>query len=367
MLNKYILNSKIRTGSGIIADNGRLTKADMVEMYVTEVDYDIILDAYQIDRVEVLEAYAAVKGRLNIEFIQFILDLYNDKTRLKGVKGQEDFYMKQKQMLNGLFGCCCTNILKSGVKYEIPEDSNIQDWIRPELTAEYIHEKLDELRNSNSNCFQYVTGVYCTAYARQRLYRAISKLDDIVVYYDTDSIKVKYNQRAYDVIDEENRIITAKLRAAMEDFELDPELLAPKDPKGSCHPLGVWEEEIEHFARRFRTLGAKRYVYETMDRELHITVSGVSPKYGWKALKGNIENFRKDLVFGYEAAHKLTSFYNDNQPHVYYRDYMGNINKSTLKYGICLQPMQYSMSISPAFEAYVEEQQNGYTNGKILI
>ena len=102
-LNKYILCSKIVAGAGIYQDNGRLVKCDWMEAYLTDVDYDIITQsAYTIDRVEVLEAYASIKDYLPKELIQFALELYRDKTTLKGVIGREDFYLKQKQMLNGL-------------------------------------------------------------------------------------------------------------------------------------------------------------------------------------------------------------------------------------------------------------------------
>lgn len=102
-LNKYILCSKIAEGEGIYQDNGRLVRCSMCELYITEIDYDIITkSAYHIERVEVIEAYAAYKDYMPRELIEFALELYNDKTKLKGVIGREDFYMKQKQMLNGL-------------------------------------------------------------------------------------------------------------------------------------------------------------------------------------------------------------------------------------------------------------------------
>lgn len=357
-LNKYILNSKIVSGSGVVADNGRLVKASVIEMYLTDVDFDIITqDAYKIDRVEILEAYTSMKAYLPRELITFALQLYNDKTRLKGVAGQEDFYMKQKQMLNSLFGCACTNILKAGVTYD-------GDWRLPELSTEYIHEKLEGLRNSNTNCFLYQWGAWITAYARRRLWRVISQLDDLVVYYDTDSIKHLQDPRVDAVIAEENRLITDQLEECCRELDIDPSMLRPLDPKGKAHPLGLWEDEVKSFALDFITLGAKRYAYRTKDDKLHCVVSGVNNKTGYKALNGDIRNFSKKLVFGYESAGKLTSYYNDNQPDIIYKDYLGQVYKSTQRHGICLQPAEYRMSMSETFEAYVEETQNGFKNGE---
>lgn len=357
-LNKYILNSKIVSGSGIAADNGRLVKADVIEMYLTEVDFDIITqDAYTIGETEILEVYASMKAYLPRELITFALQLYNDKTKLKGVAGQEDFYMKQKQMLNSLFGCACTNILKAGVTYD-------GDWHLPELSAAYIHDKLEGLRNSNTNCFLYQWGAWITAYARRRLWSVISPLDDLVVYYDTDSIKHLQSQRVDDVIFKENQKVTAQLYICCRDLDIDPALLSPVDPKGKSHPLGLWEDEKKSFAVDFITLGAKRYAYKTRDGKLHCVVSGVNNKTGYTALNGHISNFKKTLTFKYDSAGKLTSYYNDNQPVIIFKDYLGQVYKSTQRHGICLQPAEYSMSMTGAFEAYIEETQNGFKGGE---
>ena len=358
-LNKYILNSKIATGSGIYSDNGRLVKADRVEMFLTEVDYDIITkDAYEIERIEVKEAWCSPKDYLPRALVTFALELYNDKTTLKGVPGKEDFYMKQKQMLNSLFGCACTNILKSGCKFVN------NDWKRPELTIPYVHEKLEELRNKRSNAFLYTWGVWITAYARERLWRVISQLDDLVVYYDTDSIKYIDNPKVHEVIKIENDLIKKRLETACHDMDIDTEMLRPEDTAGAEHPLGLWEDEVKSYAIEFKTLGAKRYAYRTKDNQLHCTVSGVNNKTGYKALKDDINNFNKNLVFDYGSAKKLTSYYNDEQPDIVFKDYLGQVYKSTQRHGICLQPTVYSMSMTQAFEAYIEETQNGFEKGE---
>lgn len=362
-LNKYILNSKIISGSGIYADNGRLIEAKEIEMYLTEVDYNIITqEAYNMDKPEVLEAWYSIKGYLPKELIMFALELYNDKTRLKGVEGQEDFYMKQKQMLNSLFGCACTNILKSGVTYDTDPETGLQEWKLPELTLQYVHDKLEGLRNSKSNCFVYAWGCWITAYARQRLWRVISKLDTKVIYYDTDSVKVRNSQDVFEVIEEENRWVREKLEKACGDLEIDTALLSPEDPKGVQHPLGLWENEEKNRAKYFITQGAKRYAYQTYDNQLHCVVSGVNNKTGYKALNGDLSNFKHNLVFEYSSAGKLISHYNDDQPEVTFQDYLGNWYTSHQHHGIALQPAEYDMNLG-GYYAYVEEKTNGFKNG----
>lgn len=364
-LNKYILGSKIIKQADETAkgneyhkyyDNGRLVRADMIEMYLTEIDYDIIREAYHIKRIEILEAYAAVKGYLPKELIQFILELYNNKTKLKDVPGQEDFYMKQKQMLNSCFGCAAYNALRSGITYENGT------WSTPELTPEYVHEKLDLMRESKTNCFCYSWAPWITAGARARLWKVISKFDHLIVYYDTDSVKYRDNVEVDKFIEEENKEILQQLRATCERFDLDPEMIEPEDSKGVPRPLGVWEKEHKSYAVKFRTLGAKRYCYQTRDGKLHTVVSGVSKK-GAEALKGDIENFTDSLVFDYESAGKLTSCYNDDQPSVCVTDYTGRMYITHQKHGVALQPTTYSMSTTEAYAAYLEELHNGFKGG----
>lgn len=188
-----------------------------------------------------------------------------------------------------------------------------------------------------------------------------------VIYYDTDSIKYLPSEYVHEVIQKENARVWSLLQKTCADLGLDADLLEPKDPKGGRHPLGMWEDEVKSFASEFVTLGAKRYAYRTKcDGKLHCVVSGVNNKTGYQALKDDIRNFNKELIFDYAAANKLTSHYDDEQPVIIYKDYLGQVYRSKQRHGICLQPTIYSMSFSPKFEAYVEETQNGFKGGKWL-
>lgn len=370
LLNKYILGSKIvkqpdetRAGNEHkrYFDNGRLVRAEgCTELYLTEIDKDIIDQAYKCDRCEVVEAYAAVKGYLPKELITFVLELYANKTKLKGVAGQEDFYMKQKQMLNSCFGAACTNLLKAGVEYKAGE------WILPDLTPDYVHEKLEGLRNSKSNCFLYQWAPWITAGARARLWDVISHFDTDIIYYDTDSIKCLDKPEIERYLDQKNTEIKEQLLTTCEHFGIDPDMMAPLDPEGLPHPLGFWEKEYKSYAVKFRTLGAKRYCYQTRDGKLHTVVSGVG-KNGPAALKGDIENFTDGLIFDYDTAGKLASYYSkEDQTRACIIDYTGRMYINKQRHGVVLQPTTYNMSTTEAYAAYMEELQNGFRKGEWL-
>ena len=57
--------------------------------------------------------------------------------------------------------------------------------------------------------------------------------------------------------------------------------------------MGVYEPDGEYL--RFSTLGSKRYAYEDMSGDLHITISGVSKKAA--AELGKLENFKEGFIF----------------------------------------------------------------------
>lgn len=102
--NHYISFSKCMKVRGTYCDNGRVIMADMVDMWLTDVDLDIILRAYLIEDVTILESYTAPYRYLDSTYIDFILDLYEKKTALKKVEGKEREYAESKVAINSAYG-----------------------------------------------------------------------------------------------------------------------------------------------------------------------------------------------------------------------------------------------------------------------
>lgn len=354
-LNKYILNSKVQNPVNLRADNGRLVSADSIEMYLTDVDFDIInQDAYQIEKVEVLEAYCATKNYLPIPLQEYIISLFKAKTELRGIPEKAEDYRIAKTHINGLYGCSVTNILKSGCTFT--KDM----WEAPDLTLEYVHDKLEQVRTSKKQTFIYPWGVWITANARKRLWKVISELDDLVIYYDTDSIKCFEDPRVHITMERENQIVMHELQEMCTERGFNLDDCMPTQPNGKKCIIGIWDFEEKY--KEFKTLGAKRYAYRSQDDSIHVTVSGVSKKNGYKALHGDLRKFRKNLIFDYDTADKLNSVYNDNQPAVIIRDKDGRVWKNVQKHGLALMPSTYDMTVQPELEAYMEEVQT-FKNG----
>jgi hypothetical protein len=82
-----------------------------------------------------------------------------------------------------------------------------------------------------------------------------------------------------------------------------------KNKKGKEFVLGVYE--FDGYAKRFRTMGAKRYAYIDDKDELHITIAGVGKEKGAKELEkmGGLNAFKDDMTFIKSAGQIAT--YND--------------------------------------------------------
>lgn len=150
--------------------------------------------------------------------------------------------------------------------------------------------------------YHSLIGVWVTAYARNNLLRNVIKLDDYVIYCDTDSIKLV---EGYDksVIDEYNKFVEGKIKYVSEKLEIPIEKYSPKDCFGEPHTLGLFDKDAHY--EKFITQGAKKYAYYKYIKKskikkdsnvikledekalvLEITVSGV-PKSRSKSIEKN--------------------------------------------------------------------------------
>lgn len=283
----YIPKHKCRNLGEHVNDNGRICWSSYLELSLTDVDLRIILDEYDYDTITFYDFYHTRYGKLPKPMRDEIIKYFKAKTELKNVKGQELFYQLQKMKLNSIYGLCVQNPIQTTIEYI---DDN---WILKDEDPEEL------LLKHNKKAFTvYAHGVWCSALARLELEKAIKHVGYNFVYCDTDSVKFiddgtisfdKYNKsRKYDSIKNGGYAT---------------------DPKGKTHYLGLYEHDSQ--ARRFITMGAKKYAYEDESGELHITVAGVSKSVGAQELadRGGLEAFKEGFTF-YKAG-GTESVYND--------------------------------------------------------
>ena len=308
----YIAISKATAHSKHLRlDNGRVLSVinredrendrGYLALTLTDVDFQIIKEQYTWDDMSISDFHIATYGYLPEALLSQVMAYFKAKTELKDKikeadkRGDEEetanlayLYAKSKNRLNGIFGMCYTNPVHNVIS--INEDG---EWIED---APEIADALKKYWKSRNSFLVYAWGVWITAWARRHLEDLFNALgQDKVIYGDTDSGK------AVDVDISKIDALNAKIMA------LADKRGAYCDYNGTRYYMGIYEHENKVPIAKFKTLGAKKYVYED-EKGLHVTISGVSKKLGAKEL-GSIDNFVPGFIF--KDAGGLTLYYND--------------------------------------------------------
>ena len=337
-------------------DNGRIISAKLVETTMTEVDFAYIRKFYDWTGIQVVgDMFVYDRGYLPYPIVKAVLDLYQKKTTLKGVKGKEQEYQHAKGMLNSCYGMMVTDIVRDENVYEDGE------WNKRH--PEDMTEMISKYNTSKGRFLFYPWGVWVTAWSRRHLFEAIYTLNDDYIYADTDSVKLLNIEKHQSFFDGYNRRVEDKLREAMEFHRIDFSLCHPKTVKGEEKMIGVFDFD-GHF-KRFKTLGAKRYIKEDDNGEIEITVSGVSKMRGVDYLRWKykdpvsiFEHFAEGLEFPatYDDHHvikegcgKKLHVYDDERISGYVTDYQGNKGYYDEKSFIYMAPTSYNMTMTAEY------------------
>lgn len=349
----YISVSKCWEIKNPVTNNGRLVGADEIAISICSTDMEIISRFYTWESAAIGDFYIYKLDYLPRELIMSILKLYSDKTKLKGVKGQEDFYTKSKQLLNSIYGMMVTTIIMPLHEYKDNEG-----WT---VTKKDIEKELIRYNNSKKRFLFYPWGIACTAYTRRTVASAILAFGDDYIYSDTDSIKAINANKHMDYINRYNSLVKNQLQKVADHYDIPFDMFAPKTIKGEVKMLGVWDNETPKPWKAFKSLGAKRYMILTHDNELTITVSGVNKKYAAPYLVkkygkiGAFCAFNNSLVIPEDHTGKLTHYYLDSGYSGTICDYLGNEINYNCKSGIYLEKASYSFSMEEAYLNYLRQ------------
>ena len=86
-------------------------------MTLTDIDFKFLLKAYKCD-YEILECYYSLYKYLPEMYVDFVLEKYENKTKLKNVEGKEIEYAIEKANFNSLYGMSVTNTIRDEVIFE---------------------------------------------------------------------------------------------------------------------------------------------------------------------------------------------------------------------------------------------------------
>lgn len=346
--NPYLSESKAVTKHNPTSDNGKLMEADVCEYVLTNIDMNIVRQCYTWDVVEskILDFKYAMNDYLPDELCRLILELYNDKTTLKGIDDMNDLYLKKKQKLNSCYGMSVTKIYNDRVKF------NNDTWD----ADNFCEDLYNELKAENDKKYQpavlpFQVGIWVTAYARSEIWEnLIIPNDDLVNYYDTDSVYY-YDDQVQQSIDNYNASIPTRHKDVADRIEVDVSMLSPKDNKGVAHPLGILDFDGEYSQGVY--LGAKRYALNKIVAKgdnfimtkIKQTVAGVR-KGSVNVLDNNLENFKVNLLYDYDDAQKLIMTYKeDQQAGIVWNKGQYDEYISTNQHGCNMMPTTFTLSI----------------------
>lgn len=292
----YLSSDKALNLSGERLDNGRVLSADIARYTLTDVDYRIIAKQYDWDENEfyVSDMHVAEYGYLPESILSIVDKYFELKTRLKGeiakakkrgdaetLNDLEYQYAKSKNRLNAIFGMMYTDPVRETITLTEDGEWNIED--------KDLSEELEKYYKSRNSFLYYAWGIWTTAHAREHLNRLVNLTgQDTTIYCDTDSSKCYASKDIRDAVSAANREIAAEAETRNAYCDYD----------GVRYYMGIYEHEANYV--RFKTLGAKKYVYEQYNKEgvkeLHVTISGVNKEQAPYEL-GRLENFVPGFTF----------------------------------------------------------------------
>ena len=324
-------------------DNGRLISADMIEVYLTELDYQLYKMYYKWEGMTVLECYEAKRGPFPKYVLTVLHHHYQRKEYLKRTGQKETTgYQISKARCNSVYGDLVKHLRTSRTTF-----SNDLGWHEDPTPFDYEKEILKAILSP-------YWGIWVTAAARFEVCSMIYKLSKVttVYYCDTDSIKFKPSHKAKQIFKHYN----ASIRRHRKNRKLRSEFF---------DGLGEFDPECEGEPVQFKMLGAKRYIYVWRGKA-YATIAGM-PKAAIKEVGDtpedilggfNLEGFRLDP----EHSSKLTTSYTE-EPYSYNID--GEIMYELS--GVALYEIPFTLSLTEEFKHHLMRiQRDAETEAKYL-
>ena len=257
------------------------------------------------------------------------MDLYKDKTELKGIEGQEVEYALAKTYINGVYGMSYTNPIRQS--YEFIDGDIVQ------AEPKDLEEELQRFQRSTSYFLPYAWGAMTACLGRVYLQKMIDCVGSSFVYADTDSVfAIDYDESSAAIRALEKDLTERQRKCGMQ--------IVYNDRKGRPQELGSISEEPR--VEKFKTFGAKKYV-TVEDGVLHCTIAGVPKKTGAKVI-GTIDRFELGLNFTGTDTGKLTIWYNPDDGIVLHDDRGRPIR---VRANAAMLPCNYLLGISEDFRS----------------
>lgn len=335
-----IAETKILNGKHIkhaVKNNGKIMYAENVRLMLNEIDLQALKMMYDLGDSKINRAWYFTKSAKIPKYLaDCICEDYQLKNELKQ-NGKTDTleYMLSKQNVNSYYGMCATRLYDCNYTYSINDDSMISETTGIEEldkliqegftdTAKYKELKQEQYKNLKSKVWlnPYIA-YWTTSYARHILCTFISKYPDLIIQYDTDSIYFCIDENIVD----KNRVEMLKHDISEYNLKIRMKNVHLFNYNKHFETLGQWD--IDKPFKNFKTLGAKRYIYEKYDGKIKTVVAGLVKGTLEKQAKENdvdiFDFFNDRMSISDVNSKKLASVYNDDYIGVQrVTDYTGN-------------------------------------------
>ena len=330
---------------GDVCASGRIIEALYVRYPMTELDWATFKKTYTWSSFHVSRMKIMERGTLPIPIIESILKFFVDKTTLDGIAERKQDYMIAKNMLNATYGMMVEKPVKP--VFRMTEDGF------GKFEPDYV-EAVERYNNKINRFTFYPWGIWVTAWARFRLYEVVLTLGDDFVYCDTDCAKYLHPEKYKDLFEKINNTVRQDTIALSNRLDKPLDEVAPVAPDGDRKFLGVWEEEKGTPYKRFKTIGAKRYLVEYQNGELELTAAGTNKAGTLEFIKEVAAETGKDpfdifddgLCVPEKYARRTTSTWIDRPISGYVDDYLDNRTFYSVPCAIHVVPSGYSFGIT---------------------
>lgn len=337
------LNTKeVRTNPQTILDNNRIQYCEFVELLVNDVEYKSLKKAYKWEHETIKFCWEFKDGydMLPFHIRKTVIKWYLKKENLKAEYSDTIEYKDAKAFVNSIFGMMCTALYMED--YVLEENGDVKG----------------ECNKTYEECCEYLFlspywGFWITSYAREMLMDVITRFPTCIIQYDTDSVYFDIESKGAD-----------KLISYLEIFNKMTRIKNDARFNHEEHMLSIGTWDFTKKFKRFKALGAKRYMYEKQDGEINVVISGCrkSKKEETKDIstlilqneynnKVNHENvdvfdfFNDRMVIDKEHSEKLASKYVDDYYGFRTHDYLGNEEFIEIPSCVALVPIPFEMRL----------------------
>lgn len=340
----FISEHKCIDLDGCTLDNGRVWKADMMQVYLNEVDYSNFcwLHTFNESMTEVQDIHCFTRSeRITPALLDTLKEQYRKKNQLKAEgKGHTREYAESKKFVNGCYGMCATRIYLENVVIdetgadlkEVPSEKGYKELIKNIWLSPWI-------------------AIYTTSYAREILVYFVTEYPELIVQYDTDSIYYRTDQPLSAELEKDIDAFNDWKRATNNKI-FDNDLF--------FESLGTWERDP--VAQRFKCLGAKRYIKE-VDGKIKVVCAGMKEKAFLEYCKRNdydpFDYFGHKLYLFPDDSGKTTLKYYDGKQGVYkdtITDEYGNTEKVTIETCGVITEIPFGLYMSEIWREFVRYQ-----------